>query len=69
MKKLINLLFHVLTAGHQAQVSVCSHGFILSSFAGLGLGLGLLESGLPRWHSGKESTCRCRRCKRHRFDP
>ena len=23
-------------------------------------------SGLPRWHSGKESTCQCRRCK---FDP
>ena len=22
--------------------------------------------GLPRWHSGKESTCQC---KRHRFDP
>ena len=20
--------------------------------------------GLPRWHSGKESTCQCRRCKR-----
>ena len=26
-------------------------------------------SGLPRWHSGKESICQCRRCKRHRFDP
>ena len=28
--------------------------------------------GLPRWHSGKQSTCQCRRCrrrKRHRFDP
>ena len=25
--------------------------------------------GLPRWHSGKESACQCRRCKRHRFDP
>ena len=25
--------------------------------------------GLPRWHSGKESTCQCRRCKRRRFDP
>ena len=23
----------------------------------------------PRWHSGKESACQCRRCKRHRFDP
>ena len=28
-----------------------------------------LVSGLPRWHSSKESTCQCRRCKRHRFDP
>ena len=25
--------------------------------------------GLPRWHSGKESDCQCRRCRRHRFDP
>ena len=25
--------------------------------------------GLPRWHSGKESTCQYRRCKRHWFYP
>ena len=25
--------------------------------------------GLPRWHSGKESAYRCRRHKRHGFDP
>ena len=25
--------------------------------------------GLPRWCSGKESACHCRRCKRHRFHP
>ena len=25
--------------------------------------------GLPRWHSGKESACQCRRCKRCRSDP
>ena len=24
---------------------------------------------LPRQHSGKKSTCQCRRCKRHGFDP
>ena len=24
---------------------------------------------LPRWLSGKESTCQCRRCKKHGFDP
>ena len=23
---------------------------------------------VTRWHSGKESTCQCRRCKRYRFD-
>ena len=23
----------------------------------------------PRWLSGKESTCQCRRCRRHRFNP
>ena len=25
--------------------------------------------GLPRWFTGKESTCQCRRCRRLRFDP
>ena len=25
--------------------------------------------GLPRWLSGKESACQCRRCRRYRFDP
>ena len=25
--------------------------------------------GLPRWHSGKESTCLCRRLQRLGFDP
>ena len=25
--------------------------------------------GLPRWRSGKESACHCRRCKRHRSHP
>ena len=24
--------------------------------------------GLPRWHSGKEPACQCRRCKRYRFN-
>ena len=24
---------------------------------------------LPRWHSGKESTCQCRKCKKHGFKP
>ena len=24
--------------------------------------------GLPRWHSGKESACQCRRCKRRDFN-
>ena len=27
------------------------------------------EYGLPRWHSGKESACQCRRCKRCEFNP
>ena len=26
-------------------------------------------TGLPRWHSGKESTCQCRRHRRCRFNP
>ena len=25
--------------------------------------------GLPRWRSGKESTCQCMRCNRRGFDP
>ena len=27
------------------------------------------KCGLPRWRSGKESACHCRRPKRHGFDP
>ena len=27
------------------------------------------KKGLPRWRSGKESACRCRKCKRCRFYP
>ena len=30
---------------------------------------GIIYMGFPRWHSGKESACQCRRCKRHEFDP
>ena len=33
------------------------------------LGKYLKHSGLPRWHSGKEGACQCRRCKRLRFNP
>ena len=28
----------------------------------------ILNKRLPRWHSGKESTCQCRRHRRHQFD-
>ena len=28
-----------------------------------------VSSGLPRWHRGKEYTCRCRRCKRCGLEP
>ena len=28
-----------------------------------------LIGGLPRWLSGKESTCQCRRCRKRGFDP
>jgi len=31
-------------------------------------GLSILFYGLPRWLSGKESTCQCRGYKRHRFN-
>ena len=39
----------------------------------LGLALDSIQAlpfiGLPRWLSGKASSCQCRRCKRRRFDP
>ena len=31
--------------------------------------LGIMSTGLPRWHSGKESACQRRRCKTHGFNP
>jgi len=34
-----------------------------------GLSQNIEYSGLPRQLSGKESTCQCRRHKRHGFDP
>ena len=27
----------------------------------------IVRLGLPRWHSGKESSCQCRRCRRRGF--
>ena len=30
--------------------------------------MGIFLVGFPRWHSGKESACHCRICRRHRFD-
>ena len=27
-----------------------------------------VQAGLPRWRSGKESACQCRRCRRRGFD-
>ena len=29
----------------------------------------IFHCGLPRWFSGKEFTCQCRRCRRHKFNP
>ena len=29
---------------------------------------GKIKRGLPWWLSGKESTCQCRRCRRHKFN-
>ena len=31
--------------------------------------MGMIFKGVPRWHSGKESACQCRRRKRCRFNP
>ena len=29
----------------------------------------MVKKGLPRWHSGKEYSCQCRRLRRYGFDP
>ena len=29
----------------------------------------MASEGPPRWYSGKESACQCRRCRRGRFNP
>jgi len=43
---------------------------LLSFFKDLGLVLAesWVTCGLPRWLSGKESACQCRRCRRHGFN-
>ena len=33
------------------------------------ISLQLVSPRTPRWLSGRESTCQCRRCRRRRFDP
>ena len=52
-------------------------GFPLASFPGMTICGGWVDkwssdmhaAAIPRWLSGEESTCQCRRFKRHRFDP
>ena len=44
-------------------------GRVLSTHIVLSTKWYLVVPPLPRWHSGKESACRCRRCKRCRFSP
>ena len=44
--------------------------FLISKLAFLPkTGFGTQKVVLPRWYSGEESSCQCRRCKRHGFDP
>ena len=45
-------------------------GFLTASATTVHFNVGLnLPFGLPRWCSGKESVCQCKRCKRCWFDP
>ena len=39
----------------------CPQGVVYSSYLG--------ALGLPRWHSGKEPSCQCKRYKKLKFDP
>ena len=44
----------------------CAHGHqVVNIFS---LGPSVLVMGLPRWHSGKESVCQCRRRRRSGFN-
>ena len=47
-------------SGFTARSKFCFLAFWLRSSLGWGL---------PRWHSGEETTCQCRGCKKCRFDP
>ena len=62
-------LVPVVTNLHQSDsLFICARAFSL--FSSLHWPSNLkYPNRLPRWHSGKESTCQCRRCKRCRFDP
>ena len=47
-----------------------THKLSPSQVSGLGLfDQGPWRLGLPQWHSGKESNCQSRRCRRCRFNP
>jgi len=42
---------------------------IEAGYAGRSLPKHILGNGLPRWFSGKESVCQCKRCRRYEFRP
>ena len=53
-------------------VNIKSRSFQQNSFTSniiMGFGFWVMGFGLPKWLSGKESTCQCRRRRRHGFDP
>ena len=53
-------------------VNIKSRSFQQNSFMSniiMGFGFWVMGFGLPGWLSGKESTCQCRRRRRHGFDP
>ena len=63
---------HIFLHGPAIKFSLLQNASILVCLTSLCIGhtnFCLVTLGLPRWHSGKESACQCRRHKRCGFNP
>ena len=57
------------TGARKASSSVLGGCFSIKIFPRLFADFCVIGWGFPGGNNGKELTCQCRRCKRHRFDP
>ena len=73
MDYVINSRYHIILSlnisiGVSKRLRLRDSGLLISSLVLFSCDL-FKNQGLPRWRSGKESACQCKRSRRHGFDP